>query len=151
MFNRSKQLIAVGLSMAVAALGNAGFKAERFETHAERRMRRGKPITTRFFWGGSRKFCPPGGGAQEVERRRRQIEAGTLLTTAEHEALRAWRQGRPVVTSVDMGSPDGDVTVHAAIRPDGTIEVLKHTTQGKSEAGSIVVYQGAAELDPHHQ
>jgi hypothetical protein len=122
MFNRSKHMIAAGLALAIGALGNAGFKAQRFETHAERRARRGKPIVSRFFWGGSRQFCPPGGGAQEVARRRSQIEAGTLMTTEGQERLRELRAGRPWFYGVDKG-PDGDCTVEGFVDENGHLHV----------------------------
>ncbi len=93
MFNRSKALLVAGLSL----VGALAVRAPVAVSYPERRALRGKPITSRFFWGGRRWRVPLGGGAQEVERRRRQIEAGTLLTTEGHirlHASRVLRQGQ---------------------------------------------------------
>lgn len=133
MLSSGKRLLTLAVVMAANALVGRGDAALRLATpgitprperkpKAKQKKRR---ASSRFTW--MRWRVPAGGGEQEVERRRRQIEAGTLLTTAGHERLRALHRGLPIAVGADFGKPGDDLTV------------VKHIAMGKSEARVVIV------------
>lgn len=133
MIHSGKRLLTLALIMAANALSGRGDATMRLAAPGvvRRPERPGKTkhkkrrAGSRFTW--QRWRVPAGGGAREVARRRRQIEAGTLLTTAGHERLRALLMDRPVVLGADFGKPGDDVTV------------VKHVSIGKTEARVVIV------------
>lgn len=160
MLSSGKRILTLALVMAANALSGRGEATMRLAAPGVVR-RPERPAKTkhkkrragsRFTW--LRWRVPAGGGAREVERRRRQIEAGTLLTSAGQARLREGRaqpvwvargetasleEARARYYGVDPGKPGDDVTVFANVDQTRAVEIIKHTSLGRSQDGVVIV------------